>query len=385
MVEASKLLKEMIAAGVAEPVQETDPTVNPEFQNLLDEQSSVSYDELKKAIQRDGIRDPIVLWAEQNTVIDGHNRLKIAKELGIPCPSKGLSFKDDSEVKEWIIRNQLGRRNLTPARFEYYIGKLYNEQKMVTTEEKLASKGGQKTDEKLAKEFEVSPKTVRRYGTNAKAVDYLEKIRGKTAKAAQLSAKPTYTAEELAAVASASNSTSAAKVLTHLDTFKKATVEKKAVAKKQQAAIVEKATLYNVVLAKPEFASPGFNVTTEPKPTLDKEAAVYMVVPDEYLSDGMKLIERWGLVFEASVIFYSNKTYVGQWTKIAHTFVLIASKGQMALVQAGKEAVSVSLVNGEIDPHVIKLIETYHPNGGSKKLDMRRGAAAVKGWDQITK
>ena len=61
-------------------------------------------------IQSEGVRDPIVVWKGHNTVVDGHNRLKITKELGIPCPQVERSFADEAEVKTWIIRNQLGRR-----------------------------------------------------------------------------------------------------------------------------------------------------------------------------------------------------------------------------------------------------------------------------------
>ena len=61
------------------------PIINPDFENLLDIQTAISYDELKKLILKDGMRDPVVVWKEKNTLVDGHNRLKIAKELGIPC------------------------------------------------------------------------------------------------------------------------------------------------------------------------------------------------------------------------------------------------------------------------------------------------------------
>jgi ParB-like chromosome segregation protein Spo0J len=377
----SKLIDEIRAAGASDD----QPGIKPEFRDLLDVQTEASYGELKKLIERDGIRDPIVVWTEQNMIVDGHNRFKIAKELNIPCPTKGISFKDEAEAKQWIIRNQLGRRNLTPARFEYYVGKLYNEQKLENVEDRLASKGGQNTAEKIAKEVGVSPKTVRRYAATAKGVDNLEKVKGKIAKAQQLSSKPLYTGEEIAAIGSASNATVAAKVIENVDTIHKAKAAKKVEVKKEQAAIAAKATLYNVVLCEPGFGATGFSLSTEPKPTMDKEAVVYMIVPDEHLKDGIDLLVKWNLKYEASLVYYSAKTYPGQWTKIAHQFVLIASKGQIVLVQAGKEAASAILLNGEIGPHILKLIDLYHPNGGQRKLDMRRGVKPLAGWDAVTK
>jgi ParB-like chromosome segregation protein Spo0J len=357
------------------------PIINPEFQDLLDVQTEQSYEELKKAIMADGIRDPIVVWKEQNTVADGHNRLKIAKELGIPCPQTEKSFVDEAEVKQWIIRNQLGRRNLTPARFEYYIGRLYNEQKADTFEEKAEAKGS--TAEKLAAEFDISPKTVRRYATQAKGIDHIERVRGKLAKQTQLSAKPEYTSEEVAEVAKASNATVAEKTLKNIDTYKAKAKAKKVADKAIKAAVVDKATYYGAALCEPDFAASGYSITTEPKPTLDKAAAVYMIVPDQHLSDAMKLLERWGLEYEASFIFWSSTVIdTGVFSKIVHQYVLMATKGMITGPKAGKEATSCVLLNGDIGPSVVKLIDSYH-NGNTKKLDMRRGAKPAAGWDAI--
>lgn len=370
---------ESIKAAEAEA---NEPTINPEFQDLLDTQSEVSYDELKKMIEAEGVRDPIVVWKEKNQVADGHNRLKITKELGIPCPRIDKSFADEAEVKTWIIRNQLGRRNLTPARFEYYIGKLYNEQKAETSEEKLEAKGN--VAEKLAEEFEVSEKTVRRYGTQAKGIDAIERIRGKLEKNKQLSNKPTYTSEEIAVVGQASNTTVAAKTLKHLDDFKKVKAEKKAEDKKVKAAVAEKQTFYGVALCEPEFSASGFSISTEPKPSLDKNAAVYVIVPDENLADGIDLIRKWGLRYEATFVYWSNQLVdQGQFSKILHRNVLMATKGQITGPKAGKEANSITLQNGDIGPAVTKLIDSYH-NGNTKKIDMRRGAKASGDWEIVS-
>jgi ParB-like chromosome segregation protein Spo0J len=358
-----------------------EPTINPEFQDLLDVQTEVSYDELKKMIAAEGVRDPIVVWLEKNQIVDGHNRYKICKELSVPCPIVNKSFADEADVKTWIIRNQLGRRNLTPARFEYYIGKLYNEQKAETSQEKQA--GGGNVAEKLATEFDVSEKTVRRYGVNAKGIDAIERIRGKLEKNKQLSNKPTYTSEEVAVVGQAVNTTVAAKTLKHIDDFKKVKAEKKQQDKAIKAAVVDKQTYYGVALCEPDFGASGFSVSTEPKPLLDKNAACYIVVPDEHLAEGIDLIRKWGLLYEASFVFWSNKPYDGAFSKIVHQNVLMATKGQIIGPKAGTEANSCVLLNGEIGPAVVKLIDSYH-NGTSKKLDMRRGAKANGNWEVIS-
>jgi ParB-like chromosome segregation protein Spo0J len=361
-----------------------EPTINPDFQDLLDVQEQVSYDELKKMIEAEGIRDPIVVWQEQNMVADGHNRLKIAKELGIPCPRTDKSFANEAEVKAWIIRNQLGRRNLTPIRFQYFMGKLYNEAKATTTVEKQGTIG--KVAEKLAKEFKVSEKTVRRAGVVAKGIDHVEKVRGKLAKQEQLSSKPTYTNEELTAIAQAPNAAVAGKTMDNIDTFHKKVVvqkaAKKAADKAVKDAVADKQTLYSVVLCAPDFEASGFTVAGEPKPTLDKNAAVYMIVPDEWLVRGVELMAKWSLEYQCSFVFWGNKSYDATFSKINHQNVFLATRGVVTGPKAGKEATSCILVNGNISQALIRLIDSYH-NGGSKKLDMRRGVKPADGWDAV--
>ena len=109
-----------------------------------------------------------------------------------------------------------------------------------------------------------------------------------------------------------------------------------------------------------------------------------MIVPDEHLADGIKLLEKWGLTYEASFIYWNNQPYDGQFSKIVHQFVLLATKGLITGPKAGKEAMSCTLLNGEIGPTIVKLIDGYH-NGGFKKLDMRRGAKPATGWDGVAK
>jgi hypothetical protein len=110
-----------------------------------------------------------------------------------------------------------------------------------------------------------------------------------------------------------------------------------------------------------------------------------MIVPDEYLVEGIDLINKWGLNYEATFIFYSSsKPYDGGFSKIVHTNVILATKGQITGPKMGQEAASVTLNNGALGPAVIKLIDSYH-NSSIKKLDMRRDAKANGNWEVIQK
>ncbi len=66
---------------------------------------------LKADILEHGCKFPLIVWGD--TIVDGHNRYRICKEEGIPFGIEQMDFTDKTEAKLWIIKNQLGRRNLT--------------------------------------------------------------------------------------------------------------------------------------------------------------------------------------------------------------------------------------------------------------------------------
>ena len=98
--------------------------VDPEFKALIPPLSPEEFKQLEENCVRDGIRDALVVWHApdgDDILIDGHNRFEIAaKHGGMPFKIERLTFKNDRDgAKAWIIRNQLGRRNISEyVRFE---------------------------------------------------------------------------------------------------------------------------------------------------------------------------------------------------------------------------------------------------------------------------
>jgi len=88
--------------------------INPDLQAVVAPLTPEEYQQLRDNIQRDGLLEPITIWAEQSgTILDGHNRYAICQELGIGFRTKALSFLGIEAAKLWILEHQVGRRNLT--------------------------------------------------------------------------------------------------------------------------------------------------------------------------------------------------------------------------------------------------------------------------------
>jgi len=86
-----------------------------ELMGLLDRLDAKERDQLEaNIVEEGGIREPIIVWEEKGAIIDGFNRNEICNKYGFETPTNEKSFSDIDEVKEWMLRNQLGRRNVTP-------------------------------------------------------------------------------------------------------------------------------------------------------------------------------------------------------------------------------------------------------------------------------
>lgn len=73
--------------------------------------SAEEYQELYEDIKANGVMVPIVV-DENEVIIDGHHRAKIAAELGIPCPEELVHGKTEQEKRNIAFTLNLKRRHL---------------------------------------------------------------------------------------------------------------------------------------------------------------------------------------------------------------------------------------------------------------------------------
>ena len=92
--------------------------IDPEFRDKIPPMPEEDFQGLREDILRDGyVRDPLVVWKEENILLDGHHRWKVIQEnqelLGDKFTVDYKSFPDRYACIVWIWANQLHKHNMT--------------------------------------------------------------------------------------------------------------------------------------------------------------------------------------------------------------------------------------------------------------------------------
>ena len=174
--------------------------VIPELEEHISCLSNEERDLLEENILKDGIRNPLTLWKVPNgfdidapsgslVLIDGHNRFGIAKEHGVDFETHVYEgeFENLDSIKDWMEREALGQRNLSPAVQSLYRGRIYNRRKkrqgsnnqyVQSKSEKPQNDGFHSTSQLVARELGVSRPTIERDGRYANSVETISNLTG---------------------------------------------------------------------------------------------------------------------------------------------------------------------------------------------------------------
>lgn len=165
-------------------------TIDPEFEAKCPPLTEDELAQLEENILEEGlVLMPLIVW--NNTIVDGHNRYKIAqKHPGIEFRIHEKQFNNRYEALSWICKNQLGRRNLTPEQKKYLVGQRYAAEKHLTfdlgNQYTLPRESGvgqndppqnaHGTRTRIAQETGTSESYVKRADQYAKGVDAAEEV-----------------------------------------------------------------------------------------------------------------------------------------------------------------------------------------------------------------
>jgi N6-adenosine-specific RNA methylase IME4 len=162
--------------------------IDIELKNYIRPLRNEEYEKLKESVLSEGIRDPLVVW--NGLLLDGHHRYKIAQAYNLEYKTTEIDLPDREAAKEWILTNQLGRRNLTRQEASYCRGKLYKSRKQQGARTDLTfTQNGKKltTAEELGEQYGVSKNTIIRDEEYSDAIDRVAEEVGNDARDAILS------------------------------------------------------------------------------------------------------------------------------------------------------------------------------------------------------
>lgn len=141
-----------------------------EFEILLPKNTEIVKEQLEKSILRYGVKDPLIITKinDRNLLIDGHHRLEIIIKHDLDFNCVFLDFKTKEEVKEWMIKNQMNKRNLNKAQNMFVIGCFYLSKIKDRSHNFKGEPTGNNTASEVAKIFSISESTVKNYADYAK-------------------------------------------------------------------------------------------------------------------------------------------------------------------------------------------------------------------------
>jgi len=154
---------------------------------------------LEQSVLAEGIRDPLVVWRRNDKLVllDGHHRYELAQKHGLNFNTVEMEFDDASEAVQWVLRNQLARRNLTDEQRTLVLGRYYNTLKLAPHRPSTDNgvkitplSGSHATARQLGETFGVSEKTVRNAAEFAKVVDALAEVEPEAAEVVLLGKVP---------------------------------------------------------------------------------------------------------------------------------------------------------------------------------------------------
>ena len=160
--------------------------IDPEFQSKIPPLQFEEEQQLEQNIITEGrLLNPIITW--NGYILDGHTRYRILKKHGfIKFEVEEIQLANKYEALAWICKNQLGRRNLSPERKKFLLGKEYESTKLAVGGQpgncNKANRCDQndhidsekRTCERIAVEHGVGSATVRRAEKYSRGIDAAE-------------------------------------------------------------------------------------------------------------------------------------------------------------------------------------------------------------------
>jgi N6-adenosine-specific RNA methylase IME4 len=311
--------------------------INENFKRLIPALTQEEYKQLEDNILKEGIREKIITW--NGYIIDGHNRYEISQKWGLDCQSESMQFKDEDEVKEWMILNQFGRRNLSNYQrsvLALELEGLFREK--AKEKQKLSEgKGIQKSEDLKEPEFV----TIKEVGKLASVShDTIAKVKKIQEKAPEEVKQKLSTGE-----------VSINQVYQEIKKEEKKAERIQQIEDIEQGKLPELKGLFNVISVDPPWPYEGESKKTtsfdsvgrrvaNPYPEMSitdikkiemplmEDSVVLLWTTHKFLPDAFEILKDWGMDYKATLVWNKEKIGMGAWFRMQCEFCLVGIKGK---------------------------------------------------------
>ena len=354
-----------------------------ELEILIPPLTSEEFKQLERNILEEGIRDPLVTW--NGILVDGHNRYRIATEYDIDFVTVEKDFADMNAVKEWMINNQLGRRNL-------------NKYQRSVLGLQLEDVFKAKAKENQIRKPDFVPQ---------KSAEQKVETRQEIAKVANVSHDTISKVKKIEATASpeikAKVSSGQISINEAFNEIKKQEVETKRkeireTFEKQDVEVKDKK--YRIIYADPpwKYGNSMPLGTTEPqdyyllmntedicampiKDITEKDAVLFLWSTSPHLPEALEVAKAWGFTYKTTFIWDKIKHNMGHYNSVRHEILLVCTKGACTpdVKRLFDSVVSEERTEHSKKPNVFReIIETIYTYGNKIELFARE---SPEGWD----
>ena len=369
-------------------------TVDKEFEALIPPLAAEEFAQLEENCVRDGIRDPLIVWPQEDgsdILIDGHNRFKIsAKHCGLPFGIKRMTFESREDAKIWIIQNQIGRRNLNTynrsvlaLELKPLIAKRAKKKLSTHTEQ-----GYQKSDKAVDTTKELAAIAGVSHDTIHK-VEAIEKAAGpelkKQVRAGDVSVNQAYQRvrqeqKRARRQAEIQEQISKPKTNSHVDIFT-TTKKYRVIYADPPWSYGDKQNIDGLGGAEKHYTTMSLDdICSLPVPA-EKDAVLFLWVTSPLLEDSFKVINSWGFKYKTSFVWDKVAHNMGHYNSVRHEFLLVCTRGSCTpdVKKLFDSVVSIERTDHSRKPKEFRdIIDTIYPNGERIELFARE---APDGWD----
>jgi N6-adenosine-specific RNA methylase IME4 len=312
-----------------------------ELESLIPPLSNEEFKQLERNILEEGIREPLITW--NGILIDGHNRYRIAQEHDMNYETLEKEFENINRVKEWMIHNQFGRRNLS------------NYQRSVLALQ-LEDVFREKAKENQAIQFKgISLKQI---SAEVKPIETRQEIakianvsHDTIAKVKKIEANATPEVKEKLNTGTMSINEAYKEIKKEEKKVERVELIQKQIEDIEEGLLPDLVGLFDVVSVDPPWPYEGEskNITSfdsvgrrvaNPYPEMSIEqiknielplmdnAVVLLWTTHKFLPDAFEILKEWNLDYKATLVWNKEKIGMGAWFRMQCEFCLVGIKGK---------------------------------------------------------